>query len=95
MSMYELKQLAPVLIAAVTLVAAPVAAQQKDCGSARVCNPQAECLKRAEAALRGAALDAARKDCSRMPTTGTCYSPDLQSADCQDGKKPGDARRKK
>ena len=95
MRMYAVKHLVPIVIAAVALVAAPVAAQQKECGSAKACNPQAECLKRAEAALRGAALAAARKDCSRMPTSGTCYGPDLQSADCQNGKKPQDARRKK
>ena len=36
------------------------------------CNPQQECLARA-ARLKGAAADAARRDCSRMPTAGTCF----------------------
>lgn len=36
------------------------------------CNPQQECLARA-ARLKGAAAEAAKRDCSRMPTTGTCY----------------------
>ena len=36
------------------------------------CNPQKECLARA-ARLKGAAAEAAKRDCSRMPTSGTCY----------------------
>jgi hypothetical protein len=36
------------------------------------CNPQQECLARA-AALKGAAAEAAKRDCRRMPTSGTCY----------------------
>ena len=44
------------------------------------CNPQAECLARA-GRLQGAAAAAARKDCERMPTSGTCYSPDDTQAD--------------
>ena len=39
------------------------------------CNPQAECLARANR-LQGAAAAAARRDCGRMPTSGTCFSPD-------------------
>jgi uncharacterized protein len=81
------------LIAGLLLVAAPVAAApSKDCGKARTCNPQAECLKQAERALKDGALDAARRDCSRMPTKGTCYA---QSADCQDSKKAEEPRRKR
>jgi hypothetical protein len=85
---------ATLLIAAVMLIAAPVAAQSKECGSAQrgqACNPRQECLKQAERALKGPALDAARKDCSKMPTAGTCYGNDIQGtqADCQEprGKK--------
>ena len=44
------------------------------------CNPQAECLARAKK-LQGPAADAARRDCSRMPTSGTCFSPDDTQAD--------------
>lgn len=44
------------------------------------CNPQAECLARANR-LQGAAADAARRDCGRMPTSGTCFSPDDTQAD--------------
>ena len=44
------------------------------------CNPQAECLARANR-LQGAAADAARRDCGRMPTSGTCFSPDDAQAD--------------
>jgi hypothetical protein len=36
------------------------------------CNPQQECMARA-AGLKGAAAEAAKRDCSRMPTSGTCY----------------------
>ena len=36
------------------------------------CNPQKECLARA-AVLEGAAAEAAKRDCRRMPTSGTCY----------------------
>ena len=89
-----MKHFAPLLFAAVVLIAAPAAAQSKECGAAQKgqsCNPRQECLKQAERALNGAALDAARKDCSRMPTTGTCYGNDLQGTqtDCQEplGKK--------
>jgi hypothetical protein len=50
-------------------------------GKPYACNPQAECLARA-ASLEGAAAAAARRDCGRMPTTGTCFSQDdAQSAD--------------
>jgi hypothetical protein len=44
------------------------------------CNPQAECLARADR-LQGAAAVAARRDCGRMPTSGTCFSPDDAQAD--------------
>ena len=44
------------------------------------CNPQAECLARASK-LQGAAAAAARRDCGRMPTSGTCFSPENAQAD--------------
>jgi hypothetical protein len=44
------------------------------------CNPQAECLARAST-LQGAAAAAARRDCGRMPTSGTCFSPENAQAD--------------
>jgi hypothetical protein len=49
-------------------------------GKAYKCNPQAECLARASR-LQGAAAEAARRDCGRMPTSGTCFSPDDTQAD--------------
>ena len=50
-------------------------------GKPYACNPQAECLARA-AGLEGSAAAAARRDCNRMPTSGTCFSPDdSQSAE--------------
>jgi hypothetical protein len=85
-----MKRLTLAILAAVLLVApaAGSAAPSRECGSqkARTCNPQQECLKQVEGSLKGPALDKARKDCGRMPTTGTCYSGDIQS-DCQEPKK--------
>ena len=49
-------------------------------GKPYACNPRAECLARANR-LQGAAADAARRDCGRMPTSGTCFSPDDAQAD--------------
>jgi hypothetical protein len=85
-------------LAATALAALPAAAQPKDCGSlptsaqkARTCNPQQECLAQMETKMKGFALDSARKDCQRLPTTGTCYGPDTfnPQAECQEaqGKK--------
>lgn len=44
------------------------------------CNPRAECLARASR-LQGPAAAAAQRDCARMPTSGTCFSPDDTQAD--------------
>jgi hypothetical protein len=49
-------------------------------GKGYKCNPQAECLGRASK-LQGPAAAAARRDCGRMPTSGTCFSPDDAQAD--------------
>ena len=76
-------RLVPIL-ATTLLVATPAAAQGKDeCsgGRGRACNPQQECMAQAERKLKGSALDAARRDCNRMPTSGTCFGGDLP-ADC-------------
>jgi hypothetical protein len=83
-----------ITFAAIALAALPAAAQPKDCGSlpssaqkARTCNPQQECVAQVEGKLKGAALDSARKDCQRLPTSGTCYGPDTfnPQADCREG----------
>jgi hypothetical protein len=65
-----MKGLLSVFAAALLLVTAPVAhaADRKP----YACNPQKECMARA-AGLKGAAAEAAKRDCSRMPTSGTCY----------------------
>ncbi|HUF91706.1 MAG TPA: hypothetical protein VMR23_04965 [Candidatus Limnocylindria bacterium] len=72
---------------AVALVAAPVAgsAQSRECGTqkAKECNPQQECLRQVERRLKGDALQRARNDCRRMPTSGNCYGGEIQS-DCQE-----------
>ena len=74
-----------------TPLAAP--AQAQDCSSlpasaqrARTCNPQQECVAKVEGRLKGAALDAARKDCQRLPTAGTCYGPETYNpqAECRE-----------
>jgi len=69
-------RLAAVAAAALLLIAAPPlahAAGEGDGGRKPYpCNPQKECMARA-AGLKGAAAEAAKRDCSRMPTSGTCY----------------------
>jgi len=82
------------LVAALALAALPAAAQPRDCGAlpssaqkARTCNPQQECVAQLEGKLKGPALESGRKDCQRLPTSGTCYGPDTfnPQADCREG----------
>ena len=70
-------KLVPVIIALVLAAAAPLPAGAAGPGGGKpyACNPQAECVARASA-LKGPAADAARRDCARMPTQGTCFAPD-------------------
>jgi hypothetical protein len=86
------------LLAWLTLAALPALAQPTDCGTlptsaqkARPCNPQQQCLAQVEGKLQGPALDSARKDCQRLPASGTCYGPDTYNpqAECREaqGKK--------
>jgi hypothetical protein len=81
------------LLVALALTAVPAAAQSKDCGSlptsaqkSHTCNPQQECVAKVENKLKGPALDAARKDCQRLPSSGTCYGPDTYNpqAECRE-----------
>jgi hypothetical protein len=71
------------------LVAAPPAAyaggREGRGAKAYACNPQAECMAQA-AVLKGAAAEAARRDCRRMPTQGTCFSPDDAQSDRSSGR---------
>lgn len=70
-----MKGLLSVFAVGLLLVAAPVAhAAGRGNGDRKPynCNPQKECMARA-AGLKGAAAEAAKRDCSRMPTAGTCY----------------------
>jgi hypothetical protein len=70
-----MKALASAAAIALLVVTAPLAhAAGRDDGDRKpyACNPQKECLARA-AGLKGAAVEAAKRDCSRMPTSGTCF----------------------
>jgi hypothetical protein len=73
-----------VVTAALLVLTAPVAyAAGRDNGGrkAYACNPQKECMA-AAAGLKGAAAEAAKRDCSRMPTSGTCFgAPDATPGD--------------
>ena len=88
-----MKRVVPLLLASIALTALPAVAQPNDCGAlpssaqkARTCNPQEQCLAQVEGKLKGAALDSARKDCQRLPVSGTCYGPDTfnPQADCKE-----------
>jgi hypothetical protein len=76
-----------------SLLAVPAAAWAQDCSNlpataqrARQCNPQQECMAKVEQRLKGPALDAARRDCARLPPAGTCYGPETYSpqAECRE-----------
>jgi hypothetical protein len=49
------------------------------------CSPRAECQKMIGRDLAGPALAAARADCERLPTSGTCYGPETYNpqAECR------------
>jgi hypothetical protein len=74
-------------------VAGTAAAQSQDCSRlptsaqrARTCNPQQECLAQVERTLKGPALESGRRDCQRLPTSGTCYGPETYNpqAECRE-----------
>ena len=69
-----MKRLIPAIAAALLLATAPPLAHAAadDGRKPYACNPQKECMARA-AGLKGAAAEAAKRDCGRMPTSGTCY----------------------
>lgn len=86
---------APLLLFAALLLAGalPAAAQPQDCSSlpasaqkARACSPRQECLAQVERRLKGQALESARRDCQRLPASGTCYGPETYSpqAECRE-----------
>jgi len=75
------------------LLAAPATALAQDCSNlpataqrARQCNPQQECMAKVEQRFKGPALEAARRDCARLPPAGTCYGPETYSpqAECRE-----------
>jgi hypothetical protein len=86
----QMKRLVAPLVVAILVVASPAAYAAGRDGGARkpyACNPQQECLARA-ARLKGAAAEAAKRDCERMPTSGTCFgAPEDTPADRERGKK--------
>jgi hypothetical protein len=76
-----MKRVRAIVVASILL--APLAAAAQDCATlptsaqrARTCNPRQECVGQVEQRLKGQALDAARRDCQRLPTAGTCYGPE-------------------
>ena len=82
-----------ILGATLLLTALPAAAQPPDCSSlpasaqrARTCNPQQECVAQVEKSLKGPAVESGRRDCQRLPTSGTCYGPEIYNpqAECRD-----------
>jgi len=84
---------AALLLSALPVDVRSVAAQARDCTSlpttaqkARSCSPQAECLAQVEKTLKGQALEASRRDCHRLPTSGTCYGPETYNpqAECRE-----------
>ena len=88
-----MKRVVLCLLASTALSAVPALAQPTDCGAlpssaqrARTCNPQQQCLAQVEGKLKGPALEAARKDCQRLPTSGTCYGPETfnPQAECRE-----------
>ena len=87
---------AALLLSALPVGVRSVAAQGQDCASlpttaqkARSCNPQAECLAQVEKSLKGFALDASRRDCQRLPTSGTCYGPETYNPQAECRERPG------
>lgn len=77
---------AAALVLIVTVPAPASAGGREDRGGTPyACNPQAECLARA-AGLQGAAAAAARRDCARMPTQGTCFASDDAQPDRSSGR---------
>ncbi|HET7342342.1 MAG TPA: hypothetical protein VFL90_12845 [Methylomirabilota bacterium] len=90
-----MKRVVVLLLAALALGAAPALAQPSECSAlpssaqrAHTCNPRQQCLAQVEGKLKGAALESARKDCQRLPTSGTCYGPDTfnPQAECREAK---------
>jgi hypothetical protein len=69
-----------VLVLALAVATPPLAYAAGREGKPYKCNPRAECLARASR-LQGPAAVAAQRDCARMPTSGTCFSPDDTQAD--------------
>lgn len=82
-----------VVFASLLATVAPASAQSRDCASlptsaqkARSCSPRQECVAKVEGSLKGPALEAGRRDCQRLPTSGTCYGPETYNpqAECRE-----------
>jgi hypothetical protein len=87
-----MKAVVSALALALVVVTPPFAyAAGRDDGGRKpyACNPQKECMARA-AGLKGAAAEGARRDCARMPTSGTCFG----AADDSPGDRPERAKKK-
>lgn len=82
--------------AVASLVLGGAAAADSHCDSlptsalrTRPCDPREECRKAIPADLKGPQLDARKKECSRLPTSGVCHGPDTYNpqAECRAQKK--------
>jgi hypothetical protein len=91
-----MKSVIPLVLASLALTAVSASAQPTDCGAlpssaqrARTCNPQEQCVAQVVKKLRGDALEAAKRDCQRLPTSGTCYGPETfnPQAECREQSK--------
>jgi hypothetical protein len=89
-------QLAIGLVAWAVLIAPPAVFAGGECDTLprsalkqRTCNPQAECFASIRKDIKGASLDARRKECNRLPTAGVCHGPDRYDpqADCRQARK--------
>ena len=88
-----MRRVAWTLLASLLAAAPLAAAQPQDCASlpssaqrTRTCNPQRECMAQVERTLKGPAMESGRKDCQRLPTSGTCFGPETYNpqADCRE-----------
>lgn len=84
------------VVASMILGAVTIASADNHCDSlptsalrTRPCNPQEECLKAIPKDAKDPQLEARKKECSRLPTSGVCHGPETYNpqAECRAQKK--------